>query len=182
MSGPGEVGRLSPDGLWKWDGDRWVPTGAAQVTTSTGASGPRRPWASLIGGTVSIASTAVLLAACFFPYGYFSDGNGGTSSSSIFNGGYPGAGWQIPEPLFVVVAALAMAIVVMAVRGTVRAVASGALVALGLQTLMMWITYTGTAISGGRIGPGSWIGLTGSMVLLVGGILALIGLFIERPE
>jgi len=92
-----------------------------------------------------------------------------------------GAGWQIPEPLFVVLAATAAAIVVLAVRGTVRGVASGALVALGLQTLMMWITYAGTAISGGRIGPGSWIGLAGSLALLVGGMLALIGLFMEPP-
>jgi len=46
---------------------------------------------------------------------------------------------------------------------------------------MMWITYAGTAISGGRIGPGSWIGLAGSLALLVGGMLALIGLFMEPP-
>jgi len=181
MSAPGEVGRLSPDGLWRWDGARWVPTRAAQAPNAMGASAGRRPWAALTGAIVSIASAAVLLAACFFPYGYYSDGNGGTYSSSIFNGGYAGAGWQIPEPLFVVLAAIAAAIVVLAVRGIVRGVASGALVALGLQTLMMWITYAGTAVSGGRIGPGSWIGLAGSLALLMGGMLALIGLFMEPP-
>lgn len=125
-------------------------------------------------------AAAVLLAACFFPYGSFSDGNSGTINSSIFNGNYQGSGWQIPEPLFVVLAALAAAIVVMAVSvRIVRAVATGALIALGLQTLAMWITFIGTAISGGRIGPGGLIGIAGSIVLLVGGLVALTSLFLS---
>jgi hypothetical protein len=132
----------------------------------------------MAGGITAIVAAGALLAACIVPYASYPDGNGGTSTSSIFNGGYQGAGWQIPEPLFVVLAALAAAIVVMVVSSrTVRAVGAGALVAMGLQTLTMWISYTGTAIAGGRIGPGSVIGLTGSVVLLVGGALALAGLF-----
>src|SRR5438445_13125387 len=118
MSAPGEVGRLSPDGLWRWDGARWVPTGTAQAPNSRGASAGRRPWAALTGAIVSIASAAVLLAACFFPYGYYSDCHGGTYSSSIFNGGSAGAGWPISEPLFVVMDAPAAATAVLAVRAT----------------------------------------------------------------
>lgn len=132
----------------------------------------------MAGGITSIVAAAVLLAACFFPYGSFSDGNGGTFNSSVFNGNYQGSGWQIPEPLFVVLAALAAAIVVMAVSvRIVRAIATGALIALGLQTLMMWITFIGTAIAGGRIGPGGLIGIAGAIVLLVGGLVALTSLF-----
>src|SRR5207245_8863503 len=99
MSAPGEVGRLSPDGLWRWDGARWVSTGTAQAPNALGASAGRRPWAALTGGIVSIASAAVRLAACFFAYGYYADGNGGAYSSSIFNGGYTAVGFHMLRPV-----------------------------------------------------------------------------------
>ncbi|TMC54651.1 MAG: hypothetical protein E6J20_01555 [Chloroflexi bacterium] len=38
---PGEVGQLSPDGMWRWDGQRWVPTGEAGPPQT---AGPRRTW------------------------------------------------------------------------------------------------------------------------------------------
>jgi len=180
VSAQGEIGRLSPDGLWRWDGARWMPTGAAEFNAPPSVARTPRSSAALAGGITSIVAAVVLLAACFFPYGSFPDGNGGTINSSIFNGNYQGSAWQIPEPLFVVLAAIAAAIVVIAVSvRIVRAVATGALIALGLQTLMMWITFIGTAISVGRIGPGGFIGLAGSIVLLVGGLVALTSLFIS---
>jgi hypothetical protein len=160
-----------------------VPTGTAEFIAPPRAPRTPRSWAALAGGITSIVASAVLLAACFFPYGSFPDGNGGTTNSSIFNGNYQGSGWQIPEPLFVVLAAIAAAIVLMAVSvRIVRALATGALLALGLQTLMMWIAFIGTAISAGRVGPGGLIGIAGAIVLLVGGLVALASLFLAAAE
>ena len=85
------MGQLSPDGMWRWDGMRWVPVSSSQPL----ASGPARsrPWIAIGGGATSIGAVILQFSACIFPYAYYSDG-----SPSIFNGAFVGDAWFIAEP------------------------------------------------------------------------------------
>jgi hypothetical protein len=39
---PGPAGQVSPDGLWRWDGQAWMPTGAATGPTQVSRSARAR--------------------------------------------------------------------------------------------------------------------------------------------
>ncbi len=64
---PTGVGMLSPDGLWRWDGSAWVPTGAAGPAALAARAPvkdarPLVPW--VIGGLMlSIVTKVILLVA-----------------------------------------------------------------------------------------------------------------------
>ena len=141
------------------------------------------PWLRISAGVAAIAGTIATLIACIVPYGSFSDPSGGaTTSSSIFNGGFVGAGWDMPEPIFVVVAGGVASILVLVFAGrVVQAIATGLLLVLGLQTATMWLAYVGLAGSEGSVQPGGIIGLVGAMLLLVGGLVALAALLTAPP-
>ena len=181
---PSPAGQLSPDGFWWWDGARWVPVAQPQSPpTLPRAPRARLPWLRISAGVAAIAGTIATLVACIVPYGSFSDPSGGpTTSSSIFNGGFVGAGWDMPEPIFVVVAGAVASILVLVFAGrVVQAIATGLLLVLGLQTATMWLAYVGLAGSEGSVQPGGIIGLVGAMLLLVGGLLALAALLTATP-
>jgi hypothetical protein len=52
---PPQQGRVSPDGLWRWDGVRWMPTGA----TSSPPAGSRAWIIWLVAGSTIMAILAV---------------------------------------------------------------------------------------------------------------------------
>ena len=141
------------------------------------------PWLRISAGIAAIAGTIATLVACIVPYGSFPDPNGGpTTSSSIFNGGFAGAGWDMPEPIFVIVAgAVASILVLVLAARVIQAIATGLLLVLGLQTAAMWLAFVGLAGSGGSVQPGGIIGLVGAMLLLIGGLLALAAVLTTPP-
>ena len=183
---PSPAGQLSPDGFWWWDGRQWLPVAQPQYQPRPAvpkAPGARLPWLRISAGVAAIAGTIATLVACIVPYGSFPDPNGGpTTSSSIFNGGFAGAGWDMPEPIFVIVAgAVASILVLVLAARVIQAIATGLLLVLGLQTAAMWLAFVGLAGSGGSVQPGGIIGLVGAMLLLIGGLLALAAVLTTPP-
>jgi hypothetical protein len=194
-TGPGSPGvQLSPDGYYWWDGTRWVPVAQpaqpAQLAyphyqPTFGPPPPRRPvpWLRVIAGASAVVGVIATLVASIVPYGTFPDPNGGpTTSSSIFSGGFSGAGWDIAEPVFAILAGLAAAILVLiGINRLVQAIAAGALIAIGTQTATMWAAYYGLAGTDGSPEAGGVIGVAGAVLIFVGGLLALAALFSARP-
>jgi hypothetical protein len=181
---PAPAGQLSPDGFWWWDGTRWLPVAQPvyqQPQPAPRTPRPRPPWLKTTAGVAAIAGTVATLVACVVPYGAFPDPSGGpTTSSSIFNGGFVGAGWDMPEPVFVIVVGVVAAILVLALTNkAVQAISTGLLLAAGAQTATMWLAYVGLAGSEGSVQPGGVIGLVGALLLLIAGLLALANLLMQ---
>ena len=60
-SGPPAPGALSPDGLWRWDGERWVPAGNVAVPPSRGS----RAWIWWLGGCAVLVAVVGVVAFGF---------------------------------------------------------------------------------------------------------------------
>ena len=61
------------------------------------------------------------------------------------------------------------------------ALASGLLVAFGLDAVTGWAANSGTyATEGYHVEPGAFVGVAGGVVLLVGGVIAALSLFARR--
>lgn len=187
LSGPTEptaaAGHLSPDGYWWWDGTRWVPTQAQQRMAPTMAAPRRRPvpWLRISAGSAAIAGVVAILVAAILPYGSFPGVNGGPSTtSSIFNGGYAGAGWNIPEPVFAMLAgATAATIVFIGISRVAQAISAGVLIAVGLQSTTMWASYFGAALTSGSVEAGGVIGVVAGLIMFIAGLLALAALAMQ---
>jgi hypothetical protein len=168
--------QISPDGLYRWDGVRWVPregVTAAQVPDAPAAS----PGTRLAGAGAAVAFVAaiVIVVACALPYATYTDQSVSPAAPSIFFPGYPGALWYAAEPVLVVGAAIAAGVLLITLRArVVHALAAGVLLALGVQTFVMFIGYVGAAATGpgehAAIGGG--IGLLGGLALAIGGGVA----------
>ena len=167
-------GRLSSDGLWRWDGAQWLPTSTPGQMPAPVAA---RPLPAIAGGIVAVLAPPFILAGCILPYVNWTDTSNG-ATSSIFNAGYSGGFWFAVEPIAVILCALPAAIVLIAVKHRVaRAVAAGVLLAFGLQTITMFAGYSLGELSFGRIGPGGPVGTAGGTILFTGGALGLGSLF-----
>jgi len=127
-----------------------------------------------IGGIAAIIGVVIVFVGCALPYVHYSGDTGGqTADPSVFNGGFPGAWGNAVEPVVVVLLALAASIVVIAwPNRTARAFSSGALVAMGVTTLGMFIAYIAAGSPFGHLEAGAFVGPIGAVVLLVGGLLA----------
>jgi hypothetical protein len=179
-------GHLSPDGYWWWNGSEWVPVAQAQPQPpQPGAAAPPRPvpWMRIAAGATAVVGAVATLVACLLPYGTFPDPSGGpTTTSSIFNGGFAGAGWDVPEPVFAILAGVVSAtLVFIGINRTVQAISAGVLLAAGIQSAMMWIAYYGLASTDGSAEAGGVVGVAGGVLLFVAGLLVLAGLF-TQPE
>ena len=177
------VGQLSPDGMWRWDGSRWQ----AEPSVMSPLAAPRvstRSWLATGGGIVALIAIPFIVAACIFPFVYYSgNSNGGSTSSSIFNLGYPGGVFFALEPVAVTVCTVLTAILLIAWQHqTVRAVGAGVLVAFGIQTIALFIGYIGGEAPYGRLGPGGAVGTLGGLVILVGGGLAAASVFVRQAS
>lgn len=128
----------------------------------------------LIGGIAGIIGVVVVFVGCALPYVHYTGDTGGQSADpSVFNGGFPGAWGNAVEPVMVVVLALAAAILVIAwPNRTGRAFSSGALVAMGVTTLAMFIAYIAAGSAFGHLQAGAVLGPVGAVLLLIGGLLA----------
>lgn len=177
------AGHLSPDGYWWWDGTRWVPAQAQPSLAPFAPVAPRRPvpWFRIAAGSTAVVGVVATLVGCILPYGTFRDPSGGpTTTSSIFNGGYAGAGWNIPEPVLAMLAGAAAATIVFIGLGRVaQAISAGVLIAVGLQTTTMWASYFGSAVTNGSAEAGAVIGVIGALLMFIAGLLALAALAIQ---
>jgi hypothetical protein len=187
-SDPRAPGYLSPDGLWRWDGVRWVPVASATPPApdtfgSAPVTGvPARSRLATGGGITAIIAVAVIIAGCILPYAHYSDASGG-SSPSVFNGGFSGAWGNAAEPVLVVLFALAAAMTLIVWKDRMaRAILSGALLAMGAQTFTMFIAYAAAAVGSGQLGAGSVVGFIGSILLFAGGAMSAGSLLSRRAS
>ena len=189
------AGHVSPDGMWRWDGQRWVLTGAvvpqstpytvpavARPTTSPYglpgvAATANRSWLAIGGAITALLGTPLVFAACIVPYVYWNDTSNGASASIFDMSSGPGF-WYAIEPVIVILLILVAGIVAIALPSkTVRALAAGLLVAVGLQTFAMFMGYTFGELSSGHIGAGGPLGALGGIVAFFGGGLMVGSLF-----
>lgn len=169
---------MSPDGLWRWDGAQWQPTGAQSMAVRAEPS--PRSWLAIVGGIVGLVSLPVIVTGCVLPFINWTDTSNG-ATASIFNPGFAGGYWYAVEPVEVVVFAIPAAILLMALRSrTARALAAGLLIAFGLQTVGMFVGYSFGDLTFGRIGPAGPVGLIGGAIMFTGGVLGLGSLFLRN--
>ena len=130
-----------------------------------------------MGGVVGLVALPVILAACVLPFINWTDTSNG-ATASILSPGFAGGYWYAVEPVEVVVLAIPAAILLMVLKSrTARALASGILIAFGLQTIGMFVGYTFGDLGFGRIGPAGPVGLIGGAILFAGGVFGLGSLF-----
>jgi hypothetical protein len=162
---------------------RWVPR-AGIIPAPVPAAPPAAPGSrfAVAGALVAFAGAVVIIVACALPYATFTDPSVSPSTLSIFNPGYPGALWYAVEPVAVAVLGVAAGVLLIALRGRVpRALAAGVLLALGVQTFVLFIGYVLAAATGpgehAAIGGG--IGLLGGLAMAIGGALAAASLTVR---
>src|SRR5712692_727317 len=185
------AGRLSPDGMWRWDGVRWMPVANAtpppQSTPFTSdaathvSSSPRSSVAT-IGGIGAILGVIVLIVGCALPYVHYTgDVTGVSANPSVFNGGFPGAWGNVIEPLLVILLGLAAAILVIAwPNRTARAFSSAILIATGLQTMAMFVGYDAAGAAYGQLQAGAFVGPIGAFLIMISGVLAAASLLMTQ--
>ncbi len=140
-------------------------------------------WLATTGAITAITAVVVIIAGCVLPYVRYTEASPGDSqTASVFNGGFPGAWGNVPEPVLVIVFALAASVLIIAwPNRTARAFASGALVVMGAQTFMLFVGYAAAAAGSGVLQSGSFVGLFGSFLLFVGGAISAASL-LTRPS
>ena len=140
-------------------------------------------WLATTGAITAITAVVVIIAGCVLPYVRYTEASPGDSqTASVFNGGFPGAWGNVPEPVLVIVFALAASVLIIAwPNRTARAFASGALVVMGAQTFMLFVGYAAAGAGSGVLQSGSFVGLFGSFLLFVGGAISAASL-LTRPS
>ena len=140
-------------------------------------------WLATTGAITAITAVVVIIAGCVLPYVRYTEASPGDSqTASVFNGGFPGAWGNVPEPVLVIVFALAASVLIIAwPNRTARAFASGALVVMGAQTFMLFVGYAAAAAGSGVLQSGSFVGLFGAVLLFVGGTISAASLLM-RPS
>src|SRR5215472_9775173 len=104
---PQATGQISPDGLWRWDGVRWIPVAAAAPSTPD----VRRSSLAIGGGITAFLGAIVLGVGSAIPYVHYTgDTSGQYDWPSVFNGGFTGAWGDAVEPALVIVIAIAAGI------------------------------------------------------------------------
>jgi hypothetical protein len=170
-----QAGELSPDRLWRWDGVRWVATEPGVAPVAFGPPARRRSLVAIAGGVIAILSGVVIIVACALPYIHYTDSQEPTTLS-IFNSGYAAGNWFAAEPVGVAVIAIVVGIVLLAWSNrTARAIASGVLIAYGVQTVLLFVGYVGLAAfsASARMGPGGPVGVLAGFLLIAAGAAAL---------
>jgi hypothetical protein len=137
------------------------------------------------GAVVAFVGAVATIVACVVPYVTYTDPSVSPATSSIFNPGFPGALWYAVEPVAVAVVGVVAGVLLIALRGrTVRALAAGALLAVGVQTFLLFVGYVGgpATIPGERAAIGGGIGLLGGLALAIGGALAAASLTVPTKR
>jgi hypothetical protein len=177
--------QISPDGFYRWDGVHWVPrAGVIQAPVPAAPAAPAGTRFAVAAAVLAFVGAAVTIVACAVPYANYTDPSASPAMPSIFNPGYPGALWYAVEPVTVAAGGIVAGVLLIALRGRVmRALAAGVLLALGVQTLVLFVGYVGAAATGPseRAAIGGGIGLLGGLALAIGGALAGASLSVRTP-
>ena len=170
-------GELSPDRLWRWDGMRWVPTESGPPPAGAQQAAGRRSLVAIAGGVSAIVSGLLIIVACALPYIRYTDSQEPTSPS-IFNTGFPASNGFAVEPVGVALISIVVGILVVAWSNRIaRAIASGVLIAYGVQTVLLFFGYLALAVfsSSAHVGPGGPVGMFAGFLLVAGGSACLAG-------
>ncbi len=170
------TGTLSPDGRWLWTGSEWTP-----VPTAAAAEQPAgaRSKLAIGGGVLAIAGNAVLLAASFLPYVSWD------ATADYEAGSYSLLGFgpfEVASVAVTLAAGVGAGIILLVLANRLAtALASGLVVAFGLDAVTGWIATSGTyAMQGLHIEPGAFVGLAGGVIVTIGGVLAALSLVARR--
>jgi len=110
---------------------------------------------------------SLMLVGCLVPFN-----GGGTDSQFQAKSILPDETSQLLDPLIVCLTLLALAF---AVRYLPRPFAAGLVLALGVESVALWVRYAGVAIvqdsDHGSLGPGAVFGLAGAVLALGAGLL-----------
>lgn len=149
------------------------------VPGSEAALTPPSP-ATIAGGVIAMVAAFVIIAACAIPYVHYTNTSGSafdpTNSPSLFSPGFGAANWFAAEPVGVAVLAFVAGIVLIEwVSRIQRAIAAGVLLAIGVQTVLLFVGYVALAIGSpdAQLRPGGILGVLAGILLFVGGLAAL---------
>lgn len=148
-------------------GNPWQPAMAAPPSPSS-----RRPVAPAI---IGLGGTLLMLIACFVPLSTFP----GQPSFGVFFGhvGFSGSFnfWFAFVPIAMLLTAIVagMGLLVPSGRPLRRAMFQGMLIALGVQTVVLFGFYGYGLFSGAHHAAGGPLGILGGLALLLGGIVGM---------
>jgi hypothetical protein len=157
-----------------------LPGDVRPTVTDAGAGGSGRPSAlSIAAGSIATVAAILVIWACALPELTVPAVDPGRHSYSIFNTGTPGSGWFAVEPVGVgILGAIAAILVIAAVRvPRLRLLAAGMLVAMGIQTILLFAGYQFSVTHPDHPGGAGVVGILGGLLLLVGGVLGAVGVF-----
>ena len=176
-------GDISPDRLWRWDGARWVPTELVPPQVGMAPSSNPRSLAATAGGVIAMVSGLLIVVACALPFVHYTDSQEPTSPS-IFNTGFsPSYGFAV-EPVGVALIAFVVGVLLIAWTNRIaRAISSGALIAFGVQTVLLFFGYIALAVlsESAQVGPGGVVGVLGGFLMLAAGAASLASVFARDP-
>jgi hypothetical protein len=175
--------QISPDGFYRWDGVRWVPR-AGVIPAPVPAAPPASPGLryAVAGAVAAFVGAIVVILACALPYATLTGNAVSNPTPSIFNPGYSGGLWFAVEPVVVAALGIVAGVLLIALRGRVpRALAAGVLLALGVQTIVLFAGYVGSSAGGEseQVGIGGAIGVVGGLAMAFGGTLAAVSLAVK---
>jgi len=139
------------------------------------------------GGVAAIAG-AVMIVASALPYVYFPNTELGIERfdwQAILYPRIPGSHWFAAEPVGLALLAIVAGIVLVVWTSPIpRAIASGALLAYGLQTVLLFGGYTYEAghMTLAQLGPGGIVGILAGLLLLAGGLAPNFSVFARRSN
>jgi hypothetical protein len=129
-----------------------------------------------LAGLLALAGAVLLGLGCWLPYS-----SSGNTEFAVFqrHGGASGQMYFAVEPAAVMVVAAALSL--MLLRSSLPAVWTGVLMAIGAQTMLMWVGYLGSLLTapsygagqGPHVKEGGWIGVAGSLLIAAAGVVAL---------
>lgn len=124
---------------------------------------------------VAFVGAVVIGVACILPYANITDNSVSPPSPSIFNPGCPAGLWFAVEPMVVILVAIAAGVMLISVRGRIpRALAAGALLAFGVQTVVLFAGYVGASAGtpSEHAAIGGVVGVIGGLAILAAGSIA----------
>jgi hypothetical protein len=149
------------------------------AAAAPGAMPGRPSGLSLAGALVAVGGAIFVTWACALPDLVLPAIGSGRHSYSIFNSGAPGGGWFAVEPVGVAVVGILAAAGLLAATNAprLRLLATGALLAMGVQTLLLFAGYQFSVRTPDHSSAGGVVGILGALLLLAAGALGAAGVF-----